>query len=420
MVSAVVRVFAPIQSHVASVPPSRVSRFKPVILDYDRLIENGNLRECSYCLTQSQVEALISAGEIMSWVTRWYSPSNLLIDSDETDAFSSDIVRRLMSGCCGNDVLTRFSSDGIFQTSSDGGVTWIDAADSDPRNAIVERPDIPGTNTNEKKCARANSAVTYFKNFVQNIQTAKDTEATEADITAIFIGFLILLGIITAGWIFALLGGLIALLVTNISAEQWEAAFTEDVWQDFLCLLYCNMESDGSFTVEEWDVVRVGVLDSGWDQIAIDFIEGMVKTLYATGLTNVCRQELGGELLCDECCPTCNIDDWDVVTTHGTEVSRDDTSITVEAVNIGGAYFAIITTHLGFGVSDVFSSPCCVFSSVEWIDEPADHAFSVVECGESYNNISTGVVFGFNGWLVQIQSTNTPFTVRIILDAPPP
>jgi len=399
---------------VASPSPNVVARFKPVLLDYDRTIVEGDKRECSFCLTLAEAEALIAVGSVLSWVTRWYSPSNTLIDPDETDGFSSDIARRLMSGCCGSGDLVRVTSDGAFEYSSDGGDTWFTDDDRDPRNGIVQPPILPGDDGDDKKCQAANNGTTVLENNAEAIAHALETEATFADFVAVLVGLLLVFGIIgVVGWVMAFLGALVGLIWANYNATQWRAAFDEEFWQAVLCAIFCNLEENGQFTAAGHAACIAQIQADLADTAPREYVLSYIRAGGYQGM-NVIMQSGGGSRSCDACCGTCSPEDWQVISGHGTLIERGADYISVTAQDVGGGnYYIDVATHVGWATSDEFSSPCCVYDHFEYIGDTVEGTQeAIVLCGDSYNNITVGSIGNQCGWLLEFSNTD-PFAMKI-------
>lgn len=367
--------------------------------DYDNaFLADGHDLECDVCLTRGEISAIVDMLPYLSWETRWYSPSEIAIDTDAIDALRSDIFYRLaIMACCNSQILSRFTSDGTYQQSLDGGVTWQDAPNADPRNQTTVFSDpVSGDPGNDKKCSSANSGVKYFQNVVASLQTAKDNEAGLADLTAILIGFLIILGIITGGWLFAFIGGFLAVLATNISAAQWEAAFTSDFWQDFLCILFCDMEDDGTWTKDDWQQALGDVATMSGDQIAIDFVTDMLKGLGPNGLTNVGRMGLDAGLTCTSCpCVDVCAANWSLSFPEDNRfgvivsVDLDEGSVTVatDAVNGDGHYYIDIRTP--------DADTCCIFDHADVVSGTHNQD-AWQDCGDAFDpgGLTVGIIAG--------------------------
>lgn len=384
---------------------------KAIILGYDEIIASPNsVKSCLYCLQQNEVEALIAVLEPLEWVTRWFSETNAFIDPNVVYNFSAVIQGKLMNGCCGDIPLTRFTADGTFQESDDGGITWFDALSDDPRNGTIGFPPVAGDDGDDKKCAGANSLVTYFKNAQISIKNAKDAEASAADISAIIVGILIVVGVITGGWMFAFIGELIALIYANLTAAEWDAAFTTDTWQKLVCIFFDNMQDDASFTLAGWETVIGAVEAAGFSSTAVDFLTSTIKALRETGLSNVARSSYGGALDCT-CSDNCSsIASWNeqIAGVLGTIVDRDDTSITVAAdFYTGGGYYA---TSITTGDPDV----CCTLIGLILISGTKYDNAAWSTCGHDPSLAADGAGTGYIGISVNLifNSSNAPFTVK--------
>jgi len=77
--------------------------FKGMQLSYEKLITSpDSTGECQYCLTDAQVNALISVIEHYRWTTRWFHDGDVV--QADTEQFVNDIQRRLMMACCNDGI----------------------------------------------------------------------------------------------------------------------------------------------------------------------------------------------------------------------------------------------------------------------------------------------------------------------------
>jgi len=297
-----------------------------------------------------------------------------------------------MSGC--DDVpLTRFDSDGDYQTSSDGGTTFVDNPGQDPRNGYSALPGLSGGDGDTKRCQAANSVITYFKNAVASLQQAKDNEATASDLGAVLVGILLLLGIITLGWIFAFFGAFIALLYANITAEEWGAAFTDDIWNQLLCIVYTHTEADASYTVDDVKAIIVDIettIDPGTAQ---SFFLDMFKSLWAGGTQAAARQDLGGSLSCS-CGGVCG-SDWITYGTGFGIITDFDTDTGIMTVESESANIAIRSP-------DGTGNSCCKILGAGVVSGGGfdGELCSVISCGDPINDGD----FGLSGTLFGVCS----------------
>lgn len=382
---------------------------KAIILGYDEIIVSPiSTKSCRYCLAANEVEALLALCEYIYWETRWESNTDAPLDISLIRDFANDLDFKLMTPCCDDIPLSRFTEDGIYQTSDDGGVTYHDDISNDPRNGTVGFPPISGSDGSDKRCQAANSIVTYYKGNVALIQTAKDNEATASDISAILIGTLIVLGVITGGWLFAFLGGLIALIYANVTAELWEAAFDDAAWHTLLCIFYCNMGDDASFTLDQWQEIIGEIETAGLDSIAADFFVQTLKGMRETGLTNAARSGYGGSLDCFDCgCADC-VQWYYNVNGGGTPENFTQTDectwqIVADEVSAGHWSASACTTL------DQSDNTICSYIDYAVLSGAGSLTITFFPCGSNspsgLTNIST--------WLVVFES-NAPLTMEII------
>jgi hypothetical protein len=349
---------------------------KIIMLGYDEIIaEPANTASCSYCLRANEVEALLALLEYQNWATRWFSTSGSPIDQDSIDAFTDGIRATLMAECQNDIVLTRIDGDGNWQISTDGGVTWVDAPGQDPRLATPISPPVAGADGDTKRCEAANSIVSYFKELAQNIHDAKESGASLSAFTAIITGLLLILGLISGGWLLVVLGALIPLLWHGVDLATWDAAINDDMWQKFICAIYPFINADASVT----DYMgMVNAVDAQLDDtVARATWVQYMKIMGDHGLTNAARNGYGGDLECT--CSTCDIDRWSIVmyngNTVGTEVSRDSNSITVSSTVHPDFGFPVAMIHtdaddFGCGVLDLVHVSGDTISAYWRVDVP--------------------------------------------------
>jgi len=320
------------------------SNAKILELGYDEIIVSPlDTSKCQICLSQNQIEMLLALCLFQHWPTRWYSASGLVIDQGTIDLFVSAVEEELMS-CCNDSVLTRVDEDGNWQTSYDGGETWVDTPNTDPRKNTPIFSPLPGDDGDSKRCDGANSIVTYFKNGVDEIAAAKDRDATLSDLNAVIVGFLIILGLISGGWMFAFLGALVGLIWANYDASEWRAAFPDEFWDSLVCIVYQYVNEDAS--VSDYQAMRSAVTAGLDDSIARQYIENFIGVLSNSGLTNAARAGYGGSRSCS--CSDCeSLDLWVAYySAAGTITRNGDGTIDVVAVFDGlvGGYVAGIYT----------------------------------------------------------------------------
>lgn len=281
--------------------------WKAMVLPYDEFIPD-NSQECLYCLTEKQAEAIRGIVLPLAWGTRWYSDTRE-VDKDEIESFQSDIVRRLMMSCCGNEspIIYRYTVDGILQRSEDDGETWVDSPQNDPRNNSTTFPPVTGELTDDKKCIAATSAVTVIKEQIGDQLTDDMSRYT--------------LGQLISDWVKTLIdsGGNIFQVLVTIATNQIFAliiavlrpALTDEVYGKLLCIILENMSDDLSFTEGQWEQVRTDIL-AQITGVAGLFLEHLIYLIGKVGLTNLVRSQAATEGDCSDCnpCEGCDTSGW--------------------------------------------------------------------------------------------------------------
>lgn len=318
--------------------------WKAMLFPYDTFIPDES-EECQYCLTDKQATYLRGLLEPAGWKTRWWSDENE-IDQDKIESFRDDLIRRLMMPCCGGEfeIIFQWTEDGVLQQSSDGGATWEDAPQEDPRNSSTVYPPTPGEPSDDKKCIAAAGMALLVKEGVGDQLTDDMGRYTLGQLISDWVTTIIqssnpfeaLIQIVT-NQIFALL----------ISAVR--AALTEEVYHTLQCIFYCNIEDDLSFTDEGWAQVRSDILDQ-IPGIAGVFLEHLVFLLGKVGLTNLARSQAATEGECSECdCnPTCGAE-WsifgdDPTHFHGEILEVGDDYLVAQSGVTGGSKYLLIRT----------------------------------------------------------------------------
>jgi len=173
-------------------PQEPKTTYKARLLNYDALLEASD-DECCYSLTERDVAMLLVFVDYIGWKTR-YEATESEIDIELIRSWSANLARRLMTGCCPDEGMHRFTESGVWQTSDDGGETWHDDPESDPRNDYIEAPPLPGDPSDGKRCAAADNVRGLFEQYRDNlIEIVGATPSILAIIAGIvaFIGVLV-------------------------------------------------------------------------------------------------------------------------------------------------------------------------------------------------------------------------------------
>lgn len=271
--------------------------YKALLWDYDYLLEKSD-EECCYSLSEREVQIILAIVDYIGWKTR-YAPTSSEIDQLTINSWSGNLTRKLMSGCCPDDgELHRFDEDGDFQTSTDGGVTWEDDPENDPRNDAIQSPPLPGSDGVSKRCAAADNVRDLFTQYRDNLN---DMLTASPTLVALIAGILAFIAVITgvsgaAIGISVLLMGLAAGLLELSEGEILEQIDTE-VLETFKCLVYCRMNNTGQLTYTAWKQLLVDIAAEFSDFPELFFYQ----TVNAMGYIGINNAGTIGAATADDC-----------------------------------------------------------------------------------------------------------------------
>jgi len=402
---------------------------KVLLADYDECIEADDAtKECEVCLTRGQIRAILAINDYFSWATRWYSQGE--ISKDKIDAFYSDLTWRLLTVCCcdENQTIERIldPDTGVVMMSTDGGSTFFPDPE-DPRNSGVQLPPPVTSGQAADKCAAANSVTRQLQIYVDDILASKANELGLVEV-ALAIAAIALSIWVAPAW--ALLPGLIIPLIQQIfaaSAAELTAAMNTNAYQIFTCIIYCNMEADGSMT----ETGFIEAINDMNDQMApgnalgYNTCRAFMLIYSVLGVNNAAAQGLNYGFNCAGCdCAGLCDNDWEIAgVDHGT---IDNPTTIVE-----DGYYEV-TSGLPSGATNTYiilktpnDSDCCKLVSVtlkEGSHIPASIAYFWDYCGEAFvegvPKHSGLMPQGQCLRTLQIQgSDTTPITVQIVWEA---
>jgi len=333
--------------------PNPKTTYKALLLDYDALLTASD-DECCYSLSEREVQIILAMVDYVAWKTR-YIVTATEINQATINAWSGNLARKLMSGCCPDDgALHRFSAQGIYQTSIDGGLTWEDDPEGDPRNDYVESPPLPGFPSDGKRCAAADNVRDLFRSYRDNLVSILTATPLIIEIVSGILAFIaVITGVSGVGiGISVVLLGLAAALAQMTPGEV-TAAITEIVLDDFRCLVYCRMNDDGELTYEAWQALLVDLSGqfSGFQEL---FFYQTVNGMGYIGVNNAGTIGAATADDCEDCgctdCP-CNLNAWNWSPSYGSpeaaEFTRTPESCSLTA---DGLYHDVGTGLYYFGV----------------------------------------------------------------------
>ncbi len=370
--------------------------WKAFQVEYDEVIRRSE-RLCCYCLTDQQVQVLLSMCDYVKWPTRWVS-NDVTVSRDFTEEFSSQMEKQLMSGC--NDENTpvqyRYSISGVLQRSFNGGVSWSDCAEYDPRNYSTEFPPLAGDDGAEKQCVAAVGAVALIKEQVGDQLTDGMSRTSLTDLIKTWVTTFVQ----TSNPFIALVT-VITNLVFGLVITTLRAALTEGAYTALECAIYCNIGTDASVTQEQHDAMRAQIL-TDVSGIAGVFFEHLIYLLGVRGTQNLVRAGGVATATCDcgcggECALDFHVD-------QGTLISNDGATIVVSSGFSSGEYVVGIARS-AYGV-------CCGYQGHSVVDGSITGFQTWVTCADDVSHFGT-IPSGTNVYYLVFASSN-PFTVSVI------
>lgn len=305
---------------MANIKPNPKSTYRALLLDYDALLAASD-DECSYCLSEREIQMLLAFVDYIAWKTR-YIATETEIDITLIQQWSANLARKLMSGCCDDNKLHRFTAEGVYQSSDDGGVTWTDDPQDDPRNEYIEAPPLVGPPSEGKRCAAADNVRDLFEQYRDNLI---EIVGATPSILAIIAGILAFIGVIAG---VSGVGVGVGVLFLTMAAEMIQiggtgisGAITFTALEDFRCMVYCHMNESGELTYSEWQGLLADIA-AGFSGFAETFFYQTANGMGYIGINNAATIGAATADDCGDCgCDNCNnLAAWEVV--YGTIIEQ--------------------------------------------------------------------------------------------------
>ena len=210
---------------------------------------------------------------------------------------------------CGDENPTnqRVTEDGIIEQSFDNGATWEPIPD-DPRFTDPIYPPLVGVPVGELPCVGATSAAAVIKLATDQLIA---NEAAWATVIAIIetIASLVSLFLPGVGRIIAVVIGALAAALVALGRTALTAGMTQAVYDQLLCIFYCHIGDDASFTQGQWQAVKADIQTQIADAAANIWLYLFVNLLGPVGLTSAARA-LPTVADCSDCnCAPCSTAD---------------------------------------------------------------------------------------------------------------
>jgi len=191
--------------------------------------------------------------------------------------------------------------EGNIQITFDGGLTWVDSPENDPRYGVQFLA--PALTGEDAKCDAAYRMTEIIR---AQVDAALDA-ATAVGLATAIVGIVTVL--IPINPIVALVTALAALLLA-IGAAVLDAAFDEERYQAIQCIFYNNISDNGQVNADQLEAILVDFEEQFAGSIAADVCVSVVFVMGQNGLSNA-GSLTGGSGDCDDC-PTewCNLTDF--------------------------------------------------------------------------------------------------------------
>jgi hypothetical protein len=134
--------------------------------------------------------------------------------------------------------------------------------------------------SDDPKCDAAANMVAWIKSFIDTLVTVKD----ETGIIVSF--FLDVLEVLWGAGIFLALITLFVETLLFLGLDTVIDAFTSTVYDDLLCIFYCNIESDGTMTADELATINAEIASIIGGNVAT-VLSAMFFIMGEVGLSNV-------------------------------------------------------------------------------------------------------------------------------------
>lgn len=318
-------------------------------------------------------------------------------------------------------VLRRITSDLGMEISYDNGETWIQDP-NDPRLTGTALPAPIPAGVSATRCDAATNGVEHLQDGIAAMSEALGAAASIPEIALAIATFIVAL--IFAPEAIPLILPLVAGLASAafaIGQSAFDAAFTNDVWDDVLCSLWCNLNDDGVLDQAGYNQF-VADIEANADPIVAGELGRLVKSMGLLGVNNACSYGNAAESDCSSCdCHSC-AGQWELsypenpIFGQFVELNQEEgwVKFSTDQINVDGKYYIDIRTP--------DEDTCCVIIDAvpDTGSATADVAFQ--DCGVAFSTIlSTGIA---NGHCVHhLQAKNAsgePYTLIFYFEACPP
>jgi len=197
------------------------------------------------------------------------------------------------------------------QYSPDGGVTWVDTPDADPRTSTVFLKPIPDPPA--PSCDAAARVTAALRRMLDNYLASTDAAIFATGALNILLNLLGGYGVLVDFLI-----GLFGIFAT-IGRDEIEDAFTEDVWDEIKCIVQEYVGEDGYLSGVDAAAIQAEIAARIGGVVSAT-VDALFSGFGYVGLTNAITEgdETGD---CEDCVPCggigCNNGNWDMSTVAG-------------------------------------------------------------------------------------------------------
>lgn len=207
----------------------------------------------------------------------------------------------------------RWNSDcDCVQQTPDGGETWVDSPTQDPRTSPLFQ--VPARTGGDPRCDAAQQMHNRVKNMLDAIIVSSDILQAINAVVGVAAVFFFEIGIVIEA-VWAIVSAIFSVGTTTLNA-----ALTEEVYAELLCIFYCHIGSDGTVTIEQYDAIITKV-NASMETVAAFAI---TQTLYSIGNVGLTNAGALGEVTGD--CAACDCG-WCITNSFGIDCPADMTLV---------------------------------------------------------------------------------------------
>lgn len=238
----------------------------------------------TYGVEDKIIEFLVDVGVEPSGEEMWVEHSgehNEAATPNENGDYTIQVVRKQLAPDEFSPTNLRYNPDtNTVQQTYDGGDTWVDNPGQDPRHSTTYQ--YPPVGGDDPRCQAAANQVRFLNNTIDETLSAIALGTDALGLALTLLPLFVELGpfAILFELVLALADGLVSL-----GADAISSAFTNDVYDQLLCIFFCNIESDGTVTPTDLSNIedQIGSQIGGVVQVVLDL---MLALTGEVGLTN--------------------------------------------------------------------------------------------------------------------------------------